>query len=251
MSESLTSVDGRTVLRMERALAHPPEKVWRALTDPAELAHWYPALVEADLRLDGAITFTFADDDEDSIGPEYDNTGVIHAYEPPRLLEFTWGSEVQRWEVEPTDSGCVLKLTSTYDDRPGSASYTSGWILCLDALDQTLGGNSIPRESYQVLHEHFVKVFGLDAGEKQADGSIRFERQLTAPKEKVWPRLAEKLQVAPPDGNELQVNGATLTLRDGNGGARLVLTQTEPAPEDYERWKHLIETVAAEAVTAD
>ncbi len=247
MSESLTSVDGRTVLRMERELTHPPEKVWRALTDPAELAHWYPALVEADLRLDGVISFRF--EDEDSIGQESDNTGVIRAYEPPRLLEFTWGSELQRWEVEPTATGCVLKLTSTYDDRPGSASYTSGWILCIDALDQSLGGNSIPRESYQVLHEHFVKVYGLDAGSKQADGSIRFERQLTAPKEKVWPRLAEKLHVAPPDGNELQVNGATLTLRDGNGGARLVLTQTDPTSGDYDRWRALIESVAAESVT--
>jgi uncharacterized protein YndB with AHSA1/START domain len=247
MSESLSSVDGRTVLRMERELAHPPEKVWRALTDPAELAHWYPALVEAELRLDGAISFRF--EDEDSIGQELDNTGVIRAYEPPRLLEFTWGSEVQRWEVEPTRSGCVLRLTSTYDDRPGSASYTSGWILCLDALDQSLGGNSIPRESYQVLHEHFVKVYGLDAGQKRADGSLRFERQLTAPKEQVWPRLGEKLQVPPPDGNELQVNGATLTLRDGNGGARLVLTQTNPASGDYESWRELIESVAAEFVT--
>ncbi|GAA1517916.1 SRPBCC family protein [Kribbella lupini] len=248
MSESLTSVDGRTVLRMERELAHPPEKVWRAITDPAELAHWYPALVEADLRLNGRISFTFAEGEDDFV-EDPDNTGVIRAYEPPRLLEFTWGSEVQRWEVEPTASGCVLKLTSTYDDRPGSASYTSGWILCLDALDQSLGGNSIPRESYQLLHEHFVKVYGLDAGEKAADGSIRFERQLTAPKEKVWPRLAGKLNVAVPEGNELRLGSATLTLRDGNGGARLVLTQTDPAAGDYESWRELIESVAAESVT--
>ncbi|MGC4941660.1 SRPBCC family protein [Kribbella sp. DT2] len=241
MSESLTSVDGRTQLRMERALAHPPEKVWRALTEPGELAHWFPAAVELDLRLDGKISFAF--DGEDG------GDGVIRAYEPPKLLEFTWGSEIQRWEVEPTDDGCLLTLTTTYDDRPGSASFTSGWILCLDAMDQALGGRAVARDNYKVLHEHFVKIYGLDAGEPQPDGTVRFERQLTAPKEKVWPRLAERLNVAPPDGNELRLDNATLTLRDGNGGARLVLTQTDSTTGDYESWRELIESIAAESVT--
>jgi uncharacterized protein YndB with AHSA1/START domain len=250
MSESLNSVDGRTELRMERELAHPPEKVWRALTEPGELAHWFPAAVELDLRLDGAISFRF--EDEDSIEQEADNTGVIRAYEPPRLLEYTWGSEVQRWEVEPTNSGCLLTLTATYDDRPGSASFTSGWILCLDALDKSLGGNSVPRESYQVLHEHFVKVYGLDAGQAQADGSVRFERQLTAPKEDVWPRLADKVKAVvgdAPAGESVEplrlvYPEATLTLRDGNGGARLVVTQTSST--DTEAWRELIESLAAD-----
>ncbi|MEV6288610.1 SRPBCC family protein [Kribbella sp. NPDC051770] len=241
MSESLTSADGRTVLRMERRLAHPPEKVWRALTEPGELAHWYPALVELDLRLDGKISFTF--DGEDG------GAGVVRAYEPPRLLEFTWGEEIQRWEVEPTGEGCVLTLTTTYDDRPGSASFTSGWILCLDALNASLGGQTVARDNYKVLHEHYVKVYGLDAGERRPDGSLYFERQLTAPKEEVWPRLAKQLDVDPPEGDELRVNGAELTLRDGNGGARLVLTQTDPAPGDYESWRALIESVAAESAT--
>ena len=33
MNATLRTVDDRAVLRMERRLAHPPEKVWRALTD--------------------------------------------------------------------------------------------------------------------------------------------------------------------------------------------------------------------------
>ena len=38
----------------------------------------------------------------------------------------------------------------------------------------------------------------------------------------------------------------TWTLRDGNGGARLVLTQTGPAAGYLNTWHDLIETVAAE-----
>jgi uncharacterized protein YndB with AHSA1/START domain len=273
MSETLTTENGRTVLRMERRLGHPPEKVWRALTEPSELAHWFPAAVELDLRLDGRITFTF-EHGEDDFAEGYDNTGVIRAYDPPRLLEYTWGAEVQRWELEPTAGGCVLTLTATYDDRPGSASFTSGWILCLDALDKALGGNSVPREHYPVLHEHFVKVYGLDRGEVLDDGSLRFERQLTQPKEAVWSRLAGAAGVAtgakPPAGFVAKgiepgaVSAAeeptrleypwqdglvTWKLRDGNGGARLVLTQTGPAGEYLSSWQDRIEALAAELAT--
>jgi uncharacterized protein YndB with AHSA1/START domain len=263
MTEMLTIEDGRTVLRMERALAHPPEKVWRALTEPAELAHWFPAAVELDLRLYGRIAFTF-DEDED-----YEGSGVIRAYDPPRLLEFTWGEEIQRWELTPTDDGCLLRLTATYDDHAGSASFTSGWILCLDALDKSLGGAEVEREHYQVLHEHFVKVYHLDEGQVLDDGSVRFERQLTAPKEEVWARLAGAAEVAvgaaPPAGfvakgidpepvetadepTELTYGKISWKLRDGNGGARLVLTQTGPAADHLPAWHDLIESLAAELV---
>ncbi|HEY0472937.1 MAG TPA: activator of HSP90 ATPase, partial [Kribbella sp.] len=40
----------------------------------------------------------------------------------------------------------------------------------------------------------------------------------------------------------------TWQLRDGNGGARLVLTQTGPADEFLPAWRELIESLAAELV---
>ena len=262
-TETLTIEDGRTVLRMERALAHPPEKVWRALTEPAQLAKWFPAAVELDPRLEGRIAFTFKQD------KDYEGSGVIRGYEPPRLLEYTWGEEIHRWELTPTDDGCLLRLTATYDDHAGSASFTSGWILCLDNLDLSLGGDEVEREDYQVLHEYFVKIYHLDEGQLLDDGSIRFERQLTAPKEVVWARLAGAAEVAvgaaPPAGfvakgidpdpvetalepTELTCGKISWKLRDGNGGARLVLTQTGPAADHLQAWHDLIESLAAELV---
>ncbi|TWD84232.1 uncharacterized protein YndB with AHSA1/START domain [Kribbella amoyensis] len=272
MSETLTTENGRTVLRMERSLRHPREKVWRALTDPAELVHWFPATMELDLRLDGRIAFTFPGGEDDFV-EDPDNAGVIRAYDPPRLLEFTWGDEIQRWELAPTADGCVLTLTATYDDHAGSASFTSGWTLCLDALDKLLGGNEVHREHYSVLHEHYVQVYGLDHGEVVADG-IRYERQLVQPREAVWARLTGAAEVRegelPPAGfvakgidpgpvgqaieAELLVypwqHGlVTWKLRDGNGGARLVLTQTGPAEEFLTAWRDVVETLSAELLT--
>lgn len=248
MGEQLTTENGRTVLRMERALNHPPEKVWRALTEPAELAGWFPATVELDLRLDGRIAFTF-----DEV-PGSETAGVIRAYDPPRLLEYTWGTEIQRWELTPTPDGCLLKLTATYDDRPGSASFTAGWTLCIDALNKLLGGPEIPRASYPRLHEHFVKTYGLDQGDLREDGSIRFERQLTAPKEEVWEKLQKMVDdqrvLASDEPVELsyewQDSVVSWRLRDGNGGARLVLTQTGPAAQFLTYWQDLIEELAAD-----
>lgn len=289
MSETLTSENGRTVLRMERRLTHPPEKVWRALTDPSELAAWFPAAVELDLRLDGKISFTFEQGEDDFV-EDPDNTGVIRAYDPPRLLEYTWGAEIQRWELAPTDDGCLLTLTATYDDRPGSASFTSGWILCLDALDKALGGATIQRETYPLLHEHFIKHHALDQGTLHPNGSIHYERQLVAPKEDVWARLvagaadgsevpadtaggglgaADLLNSPPPSGfvaagieaGRVQTAEApvelsypwqhgvvTWRLRDGNGGARLVVTQTGPAKNYLPAWRELIESLAADVL---
>jgi uncharacterized protein YndB with AHSA1/START domain len=274
MSETLSTENGRTVLRMQRELRHPVEKVWRAITEPGELAGWFPAAVELDLRLDGPITFTFEPDagalPEDQVG-----SGVIRAYEPPRLIEYTWGDEVLRWELIPADSGCLLLLTATYDDRPGSASYTSGWIMCFDALERVLGGSSVPEKEYAVLHEHFVKVYGLDQGVVLDDGGIRFERQLVRPKEAAWDLLtgaaAAAVGALPPAGFVAKGIDAgpvtdvvvaerltytwshgeiTWTLRDGNGGARLVLTQTGPAADELTTWRDHIESLAAELAGA-
>jgi uncharacterized protein YndB with AHSA1/START domain len=268
MTETLSSENGRTVLRMRRELRHPAEKVWRAITEPSQLAGWFPATVELDLRLDGPVRFTFEEDPGAPIDEQ--SSGVIRAYEPPRLLEYTWGVEVLRWELEPSPDGCTLQLTATYDDRPGSASFTGGWTLCFDALDRVLGG-SVPKQDYAVLHEHFVKVYGLDEGAVTDEGGVRFERQLVKPKEAVWELLAgaEPVVVGSPPPAGFVAKGiepgavseavtaerltypwsqgeVTWALRDGNGGARLVLTQTGPAAACLAVWRDLIEGLAAE-----
>lgn len=63
MNESLDTAGGCSVLRIERRLAHPPEKVWRAVTEPAHLTQWFPADLEVDLRVGGRISFVFRDDE--------------------------------------------------------------------------------------------------------------------------------------------------------------------------------------------
>ena len=42
---TLDTIGGKAVVRFERRLAHAPEKVFRAISDPAEMRHWFPARV--------------------------------------------------------------------------------------------------------------------------------------------------------------------------------------------------------------
>jgi uncharacterized protein YndB with AHSA1/START domain len=74
-TQSLTTVDGRHQLRIERELAHPVERVWTAITDPAELSRWFPATVELELRTGAPVRY--------SMGPDQpEQTGTVLALDP-------------------------------------------------------------------------------------------------------------------------------------------------------------------------
>ena len=189
MNETLRTVDDHSVLRIERHLAHPPEKVWRAITEPAHLARWFPSQVEMDPRPGGAVRFTFAGEAEAPPGGE----GAVVVFDPPRALAYTWFDDVLRFELHPRDGGCLLVFTHTFTDRAGAASFASGWHLCLDGLGLLLDGRPVDvAPDTGALHESYAGRFGLDAGVAEAtpDGwRVRFERQLTRPAGEVWARL--------------------------------------------------------------
>ena len=157
----------RVGVRFERRLTHSPERVWRAVTETEELAKWFPARPEiAGEREPGAsLTFTYPDNAEP---PE---TGVVVAYEPPRLFEFTWrpgspdGDDPQtlRFELEPDGDG--TKLTFTHElPRPDTAKVAAGWQLCLDDLELALAGEpraEFPEGRWVELHEEYAEQFGV------------------------------------------------------------------------------------------
>jgi len=80
--DQFLTLDGRPTVRVERRYAHPIEKVWRAVTMPEHLDEWFPAPVEIDLRVGGAMRFAALGD----AGPAH---GSVEAVDPPRTLTFT------------------------------------------------------------------------------------------------------------------------------------------------------------------
>ncbi len=107
MMGTLEQADGRWQLRFTRPLAHSPEKVWRAITEPEHLAAWFPQRVTGDWVVGGALTFS------DAAGRGPDFGGQVLAHVPPSLLEFRWGTDVIRLEVEPAEGGSTLTLLDT------------------------------------------------------------------------------------------------------------------------------------------
>ncbi len=108
---TLHTADGRQVLRFERRLAHPVDKVWRAITEPGQLRHWFPAdiVVKTAFVTGGEIEFVFREGEWETLG------GRILELDPPRVLAYTWDVDLLRFELRPEGPHCVLVFTYTFD----------------------------------------------------------------------------------------------------------------------------------------
>ncbi|HMR65432.1 MAG TPA: SRPBCC domain-containing protein [Anaerolineae bacterium] len=100
-------------ISLEFDLPHPPEKVWRALTDPGLLVEWLLPVV--DLKLEPGAAFTFKSQPQ----PGWD--GIVNCrfleIEPRRKLSYTWVvgdiDTVVTFTLTPTPSGTRLWLVQS------------------------------------------------------------------------------------------------------------------------------------------
>jgi uncharacterized protein YndB with AHSA1/START domain len=152
-------------LILVRELCHSPEKVWQALTDPAQLREWAP--FDADGSL-GTVGNTLKLTTVGAPAPHVTETKVTRA-DAPRLLEYGWGGNDMRWELEPSGGGTRLTLRTSIDRRY-IAMGAAGWHICLDVLDHQLSGTPIGRTvgpdamkfaGWQRLHAEYAKQFGV------------------------------------------------------------------------------------------
>ena len=163
MNGTYLEIDGRPALRFERSLSHPAEKVWRAITDPAEIRHWFPAAVDYEQRVGGAMSFRF--DDPDAPPTE----GEVTELDPPRLFAFDWGGEQLRFELEPAGDGCRLLFTHFLSERIQAARDAAGWEMCLAELDRLLAGETAEAPGigatpeWRELYDKYVAA-GLPSG---------------------------------------------------------------------------------------
>jgi uncharacterized protein YndB with AHSA1/START domain len=152
--------DGRWRLRFTRTLAHPQEKVWRAVTEPEHLARWFPTTIEGERAAGAPLRFSFPAGE----APPFDGEMVV--YEPPSVLELRWGTDILRLELRPAATGTELTLLDTLDERGKAARDGTGWHVCLDALAAPLDGEPAARDSLDTwpdLQPHYVERFGPEA----------------------------------------------------------------------------------------
>jgi uncharacterized protein YndB with AHSA1/START domain len=140
-----------------RTLPHPPERVWHAVTDPEELAAWFPTTIDGPREAGAALTYRFRNGE----GPAF--TGTMLACDPPRLLEFLWGEDRVRIELTAVPVGTRLVLSDTMTEQGKAARDAAGWHTCLAELHRALTPTHQPGASvmdWKSVHERYRAAFG-------------------------------------------------------------------------------------------
>lgn len=144
------------MVRFERRLKHPVEKVWAAITQPSKLVEW---LADADIEYTpgGKIQLRFG-----NTGSVMNGT-VTH-FEPQRLFAYLWNSEdaaatAVRWELQPEPDGCLLVLTHTFSTPDTLPSMMAGWHTHLEMMDPALGGRPVawPWSRWEELRDKYAR----------------------------------------------------------------------------------------------
>jgi uncharacterized protein YndB with AHSA1/START domain len=95
-----------STIRIERSYAHPPAKIWRALTDPELHAKWWAA---GDVRPVVGHRFTL------DMGKWGQQACEVLAVETERLLRYRFATgtldTLITWELAPEGEGTRLTLT--------------------------------------------------------------------------------------------------------------------------------------------
>ena len=129
-------------LVIERELPHPPEKIWRALTQGALIKEW---LMDNDFQPVVGHKFNFRAPPM----PKWD--GIIDSevvvVEPNKKLSYTWGSmgleSVVVWTSVPTKGGTLVRMEQSGFRPDQEANYQGanyGWQKFIGALERVVGG---------------------------------------------------------------------------------------------------------------
>jgi uncharacterized protein YndB with AHSA1/START domain len=135
----MTSIapETRSVI-MEREVAFPPEKIWRALTQPHLIAEW---LMKND--------FLPAKDHRFTLRGDWGSVDCkVLAVEPHKVLSYTWDAmgleSIVTWTLTPTSAGTHLRVEQAGfrpDQQQAYQGAQYGWRKFLGNLEQVLGRN--------------------------------------------------------------------------------------------------------------
>lgn len=168
--------DGRDLIRFERRLAHPIDRVWSAIAEPRGLLGWWGD-ASLDLRLDGEFKLRWLNTDDKGNAVRFD--GRITRLEAPRLLELAgrWLAEgaggavlqdmptILRFELDGDRNATVLRFFNTLElSKDERSMVPAGWHYHLDALATSLDGETVdladPWQAWGQLHEAYRERLG-------------------------------------------------------------------------------------------
>jgi uncharacterized protein YndB with AHSA1/START domain len=139
----------RATLVLRRFLPHPPNVVWRAITEPEQIRQWELTTAKVDGRPGGTVDLVTG-------ASMVHATGRILTWDPPRVYEHEWNvakeeargpadeQSVVRWELTPREGGTLLVLTHRGLKRKTAGVFRHGLPGFLDRLEALLDGRPLP-----------------------------------------------------------------------------------------------------------
>ena len=125
---------------VEREFPFPPEKLWRALTQPHLIEEW---LMKNDFVPAMGHRFSLSRSPRPDVNIMIDCEVV--AIEPNKTLSYTWEAygleSVVTWTLTPTSTGTHLRMEQSgfrSDQRQAYGGARSGWEQFLGNLEQVL-----------------------------------------------------------------------------------------------------------------
>ncbi len=168
MAEPKLQNEDAVVIELE--IAAPPQRVFKALTDPKQLFTWWgkePSVVLTRFEMDGRKGGKYRYECHPAPGAnhgavgeqlkrnqqqQYECHGEVLEYDPPRLLVWSWianwhehpqAQTVVRWELAPTAKGTRVRVTHSGLRKEAIArkDYGQGWQGVLALLHDYFGGS--------------------------------------------------------------------------------------------------------------
>jgi uncharacterized protein YndB with AHSA1/START domain len=125
---------------VEREVAFPPEKIWRALTQPHLIEEW---LMKNDFKPVAGHRFNLRKDPRPDLSIVVDCQVLV--VEPNKTLSYTWAAygleSVVTWTLTPTRTGTHLRMEQSGfrgDQQQAYQGAKYGWQQYLAALEQVL-----------------------------------------------------------------------------------------------------------------
>ncbi|WP_011579973.1 MULTISPECIES: SRPBCC domain-containing protein [Chelativorans] len=120
---------------VEREFPYPPEKIWRALTQPHLIEEW---LMKNDFK--PVVEHRF------NLSADWGSVDCqVQAAESHKLLSYTWDTKdlrsVVTWTLTPTSSGTLLRMEQSgfrADQQPYYRGAQAGWPRFFAGLEQVL-----------------------------------------------------------------------------------------------------------------
>ena len=137
----MTTVATRSLV-IEKELPHPPEKIWRALTQGPLIKEW---LMDNDFQPVVGHKFSFR------ATPVANWSGVIDSevlvVEPNKKLTYSWGTlgleSLVVWTLVPTEGGTLLRMEQSGFGPDQDANFKGakyGWTKFIGNLERVVGG---------------------------------------------------------------------------------------------------------------